>query len=67
MGLGLKRVIGAEDRDLVMINIELTFDTIRMDKLPTLLPREKRSSERSEEYQYYRSVWEKGDLEDAVS
>ena len=35
-----------------MINIELTFDTMRMDKLPTLLPRGKRSSERSEEYQY---------------
>ena len=41
-----------EDRDLVMINIELTFDPMRMDKLLTLLPREKRSSERSEEYQY---------------
>ena len=67
MGLGLKRVIWAEDRDLVMINIELTFDTVRMDKLPSFLPREKRSSERSEEYQYYRSVWEKGDLEDTVS
>ena len=52
MGLGLKRVIGQKTRDLVMINIELTFDTMRMDKLPTLLPREKRSSERSEEYQY---------------
>lgn len=67
MGLGLKRVIWAEDRDLVMINMELTFDTVRMDKLPTLLTREKRSSERSEEYQYYRSVWEKGDLEDTLS
>ena len=41
-----------EDRDLVMINIELTFDPMRMDKLLTLLPSEKRSSERSEEYQY---------------
>lgn len=51
MGLGLGRVVGAEDRDLVIINIELTLDTVGMDELPTLLLIEKRTSEGSEEYQ----------------